>query len=177
MRMQLSRAKRRTETQDMELAMDMMVVFSKNEDDRNADSAIIERLAKKLELHTMAELKTETMAVRKLVKAKGGAHNKDTIQQVVDLLAKFKQIAGIDENSVLDGPALLRCLEKSKSLLIPHEFLCPISLEIMADPVIIATGQVNYSLIFIQLLPFFSFNFLKHQIKCFFHFCHVFPDL
>ncbi|KAL2254947.1 U-box domain-containing protein 15-like isoform X1 [Sesamum indicum] len=141
MRMQLSRAKRRTETQDMELAMDMMVVFSKNEDDRNADSAIIERLAKKLELHTMAELKTETMAVRKLVKAKGGAHNKDTIQQVVDLLAKFKQIAGIDENSVLDGPALLRCLEKSKSLLIPHEFLCPISLEIMADPVIIATGQ------------------------------------
>ncbi|KAL0291471.1 UNVERIFIED_CONTAM: U-box domain-containing protein 15 [Sesamum radiatum] len=120
--------------------MDMMVVFSKNDDDRNADGAIIERLAKKLELHTMAELKTETMAVRKLVKAKG-KHNKDTIQQVVDLLGKFKQIAGIDENSVLDGPALLRCLEKSKSLLIPHEFLCPISLEIMADPVIIATGQ------------------------------------
>ncbi|KAL0422985.1 UNVERIFIED_CONTAM: U-box domain-containing protein 15 [Sesamum latifolium] len=140
MHMQLSRAKRRTETQDMELAMDMMVVFSKNDDDRNADSAIIERLAKKLELHTMAELKTETVAVRKLAKAKG-KHNKDTIQQVVDLLGKFKQIAGIDENSVLDGPALLRCLEKSKSLLIPHEFLCPISLEIMADPVIIATGQ------------------------------------
>ncbi|KAK4437559.1 U-box domain-containing protein 15 [Sesamum alatum] len=142
MHMQLSRAKRRTETQDMELAMDMMVVFSKNDDDRNADDAIIERLAKKLELHTMAELKTETMAVRKLVKAKGGVHNnKESIQQVVDLLRKFKQIAGIDENSVLDGPALLRCLEKSKSLLIPHEFLCPISLEIMADPVIIATGQ------------------------------------
>ncbi|KAL0334504.1 UNVERIFIED_CONTAM: U-box domain-containing protein 15 [Sesamum radiatum] len=141
MHMQLSRAKRRTETQDMELAMDMMVVFSKSDDDRNADGAIIERLAKKLELHTMAELKTETMAVRKLVKAKGGKYNKDTIQQVVDLLGKFKQIAGIDENGVLDGPALLRCLEKSKSLLIPHEFLCPISLEIMADPVIIATGQ------------------------------------
>ncbi|PIN25753.1 Ubiquitin--protein ligase [Handroanthus impetiginosus] len=139
MRMQLSRAKRRTETQDMELAMDMMVVFSRN-DDRNADGAIIERLAKKLDLHTLAELKTETMAVRKLVKAKN-SHNKDSIQQVVDLLEKFKQIAGVDENSVLDGPALAKCLEKSKSLLIPHEFLCPISLEIMTDPVIIATGQ------------------------------------
>ncbi|KAK6118651.1 hypothetical protein DH2020_047564 [Rehmannia glutinosa] len=136
MHMQLNRAKRRTETQDMELAMDMMVVFSGN-DDRNADDAIIERLAKKLDLYTVADLKTETIAVRKLVKAKG----KCAIQQVVDLLEKFKQIAGIDENSVLDGPALVRCLEKSKSLLIPHEFLCPISLEIMSDPVIIATGQ------------------------------------
>lgn len=135
--MQLKRAKRRTETQDMELAMDMIVVFSRN-DERNADDAIIERLAKKLELHTAAELKAETMAVRKLVKAK----SKNVTQQVVELLARFKQIAGVDENSILDGPALVRCLEKSKSLLIPHEFLCPISLEIMADPVIIATGQV-----------------------------------
>ncbi|XP_057769122.1 U-box domain-containing protein 15-like isoform X2 [Salvia miltiorrhiza] len=136
MHMQLKRAKRRTETQDMELAMDMMVVFTRN-DERNADDAIIEKLAKKLELHTAAELKAESVAVRKLVKAKG----KNATQQVVDLLAKFKQISGVDENSVLDEPALVRCLEKSKSLLIPHEFLCPISLEIMADPVIIATGQ------------------------------------
>ncbi|KAL3813963.1 hypothetical protein ACJIZ3_015231 [Penstemon smallii] len=139
MHMQLNRAKRRTESQDMELAMDMMVVFSKD-DDRNADGAIIERLAKKLELHTMADLKTETVAVRKLVKAKN-AHNKDIVQQVVDLLTKFKQISGTDENHVLDGAASLRCLEKSKSLSIPNEFLCPISLEIMTDPVIIATGQ------------------------------------
>lgn len=150
MHRQLSRAKRRTETQDMELAMDMMVVFS-GDDDRNADDAIIERLAKKLDLHTAADLKAETMAVRKLAKAKTKfGHNQNTIQQVADLLARFKQIAGIDENSVLDGPALVRCLEKSKSLLIPHEFLCPISLEIMADPVIIATGQVNYIVAYLR---------------------------
>lgn len=135
--MQLRRAKRRTESQDMELAMDMMVVFSRT-DERTADDAIIERLAKKLELHTPADLKAEAMAIRKLVKAKG----KNATQQVVHLLEKIKQISGVDESSVLDGPALVRCLEKSKSLLIPHEFLCPISLEIMADPVIIATGQV-----------------------------------
>ncbi|GFQ01856.1 U-box domain-containing protein 15 [Phtheirospermum japonicum] len=136
MHMQLNRAKRRTETQDMELAMDMMVVFSGN-DDRNADDAIIERLAKKLDLYTVSDLKTETMAIRKLAKAKG----KNAVQQAVHLLSRFKQVSGIDENSVLDGPALVKCLEKSRSLLIPHEFLCPISLEIMSDPVIIATGQ------------------------------------
>ncbi|XP_057779835.1 U-box domain-containing protein 15-like [Salvia miltiorrhiza] len=120
MHMQLKRAKRRTETQDMELAMDMMVVFTRN-DERNADDAIIEKLAKKLELHTAAELKAESVAVRKLVKAKG----KNATQQVVDLLAKFKQISGVDENSVLDEPALVRCLEKSKSLLIPVCMLIP----------------------------------------------------
>ena len=65
--MHLKRSKRRTDTQDIELAMDMMVVFSKD-DERNADSAIIVRLAKKLELLTVEDLNAETIAVRKLVK-------------------------------------------------------------------------------------------------------------
>ncbi|RVW48220.1 U-box domain-containing protein 15 [Vitis vinifera] len=104
--MQLKRAKRRTETQDIELAMDLMVVFSKT-DDRNADTAILERLASKLELRTVADLKVETVAVRKLVKERAG----------------------------------LSAEAKVPSLVIPHEFLCPISLEIMTDPVIVATGQ------------------------------------
>ncbi|KAL2512539.1 U-box domain-containing protein 15 [Abeliophyllum distichum] len=139
MHMQLNRAKRRTETQDMELAMDMMVVFSKN-DDRNADGAIIERLAKKLDLHTVADLTTETMAIKKLVKGRS-VHNPETVQQVEDLLEKFKQIVGIEESCILDCPLSSTSLERSKSLLIPNEFLCPITLEIMVDPVIIATGQ------------------------------------
>eukprot|EP00261_Vitis_vinifera_P039815 XP_019081058.1 PREDICTED: U-box domain-containing protein 15-like [Vitis vinifera] len=48
-----------------------MVVFSKT-DDRNADTAILERLASKLELRTVADLKVETAAVRKLVKERAG---------------------------------------------------------------------------------------------------------
>ncbi|MBA0799325.1 hypothetical protein Gohar_009848 [Gossypium harknessii] len=138
MRMQLKRAKRRTDTQDMELAMDMMVVFSKT-DDRNADIAILERLANKLELHTIADLKAETAAIRKLVKHRGG-HN-ETVQQILDLLGKFKLIVGIDETVSLDGPISTRTLRRCQSSLIPNEFLCPITLEIMTDPVIVATGQ------------------------------------
>ncbi|KAL7207094.1 hypothetical protein ACSBR2_019735 [Camellia fascicularis] len=136
--MQLKRAKRRTDTQDIELAMDMMVVFSEN-DDRNADNAILERLAIKLELHTIADLKTETIAVRKLVNKKG-AHTVESTKKIVDLLEKFIHIAGIEEISVLDNP-VSKSLEKCRSLLIPNEFLCPITLEIMTDPVIVATGQ------------------------------------
>ena len=51
--------------------MDMMVVFSDN-DDRNADSAIIERLAKKLELHSVEDLNIETLAIRNLAAERKG---------------------------------------------------------------------------------------------------------
>lgn len=148
MHMQLNRAKRRRETQDMELAMDMMIAFSATSESRNVDSAILLRLANKLELHTLEHLKTETSAVAKLFaksKNKATATNTDTVQQVMGLLDKFKQAIGVDDQTILDhepAATLIKCLEKSKSLLIPHEFLCPINLEIMIDPVIIATGQV-----------------------------------
>ncbi|KAG4163334.1 hypothetical protein ERO13_D01G165800v2 [Gossypium hirsutum] len=138
MRMQLKRAKRRTDTQDMELAMDMIVIFSKK-DERNADIAILERLANKLELHTNAELKAEKTAIAKLVKQRGGYN--ETMHQIVDLLGKFKQIAGIDETVSLDGPISTRTAQTCQSPLVPHEFVCPIMLEIMTDPVIVATGQ------------------------------------
>ncbi|XP_065847828.1 U-box domain-containing protein 15 [Euphorbia lathyris] len=138
MRTQLKRSKGRTDTQDMELTMDMMVVLSKD-DDRNADGAIIKRLAQKLELHTVEDLNNETIAVRNLVREKGGT-GAQNLDQIVDLLNKFKQIVGMEVTDVLSNP-IMRKLEKSPSLIIPHEFLCPITLEIMRDPVIIASGQ------------------------------------
>ncbi|GMN50091.1 hypothetical protein TIFTF001_019243 [Ficus carica] len=138
MHMQLRRARRRSETQDMELAMDLMVVFSKKKDDRNADSAILERLANKLELHTIADLKEEAEAVRELVKRR--RHNAESLQQITDLLVKLREIAGINEALLVDG-SVSKSLKRCPSSLIPHEFLCPITLEIMTDPVIVASGQ------------------------------------
>lgn len=137
--MQMRRAKGRTETQDLELAMDMMILLS-NQDERNADRAIIERLAKKLELQTVQDLKMEAIAVGKHVRERGGK-NSEATQPIMDLLNKFNRIAGVEEINVLENPVVSRSLEKSPSLLIPHEFLCPITLEIMTDPVIVATGQ------------------------------------
>ncbi|XP_057435698.1 U-box domain-containing protein 15 [Lotus japonicus] len=139
MHVQLRRARRRTDTQDIELAMDMMVVFS-DEDDRNADSAIVERLAKKLELHTVEDLEVETVAVRNLATERKG-QQADSTQRIIKLLNKFKQIAGMEESNVIDDPVMPKMLGRSTSLVIPHEFLCPITLEIMTDPVIVASGQ------------------------------------
>ncbi|KAI7741262.1 hypothetical protein M8C21_022870 [Ambrosia artemisiifolia] len=143
---QLQGAKRRTDTLDIELAMDMMIIFSKD-DERNADIAILERLAKKLELSSVGDLEIETVAVKKLVKERGTTKHVESTEQIVDLLKKFKKVAGFDENNngninkVLEDSPSLRCFDRCLSLLVPHEFLCPISLEIMTDPVIIATGQ------------------------------------
>lgn len=140
MNVQLRRSKRRTDTQDMELAMDLMVILE-NREDRNADRAILERLAKKLELHTLADLRAETMAIKKLINERNG-ENSESSQKIIELLNKFKQIAGIEDSSALNDISLPKYLEKCPSLMIPNDFLCPISLEIMSDPVIVATGQV-----------------------------------
>ncbi|KAF9595816.1 hypothetical protein IFM89_005302 [Coptis chinensis] len=60
---------------------------------------------------------------------------------MIDLLNKFKQIAGVEVSDVLNELAEPKTLVKCPSLSVPHEFLCPITLEIMSDPVIVASGQ------------------------------------
>ncbi|KAF1892541.1 hypothetical protein Lal_00011007 [Lupinus albus] len=139
MHMQLRRVRNRTDTQDIELAMDMMVVFFE-EDDRNADSAIVERLAKKLQLHSVNDLNIETVAIRNLARERKG-QNAESTQRIINVLNKFKRFAGMEETNVIDDPIVPKMLQKCKSLIIPHEFLCPITLEIMIDPVIVASGQ------------------------------------
>ncbi|XP_037461400.1 U-box domain-containing protein 15-like [Triticum dicoccoides] len=136
---QLKRSKKRTDTQDMELAMDFMVVLQDKED-RSADRVILERLAKKLELQSLADLRAETMAIKKLINERNGQQPEST-KQIIDLLHKLKEVAGIDEKNILGEVHIPKYLEKCPSLMIPNDFLCPISLEIMTDPVIIASGR------------------------------------
>ncbi|GER43933.1 U-box domain-containing protein 15 [Striga asiatica] len=139
LRMQLRRAKKRTDTQDIELTMDLMVALSTN-NETNASIASVERLANKLSLHTPNELAHETLAIRKLVKERRGLGAEST-QQIINLLNKFKKLAGVAENGILDDPDVPKSLTKCMSIAVPNEFLCPITLEIMTDPVIVATGQ------------------------------------
>ncbi|WVZ78398.1 hypothetical protein U9M48_026112 [Paspalum notatum var. saurae] len=136
---QLKRSKKRTDTQDMELSMDFMMILQ-NKEDGNADRAILERLAKKLELQSLADLRAETMAIKKLINERNGQQPEST-KHIIELLNKFKEIAGIDEKNILGDVSIPKYLEKCPSLMIPNEFLCPISLEIMTDPVIIASGR------------------------------------
>nr|XP_004253124.1 U-box domain-containing protein 15-like [Solanum lycopersicum] len=132
---QFRRAKKRNDSQDMELTMDLMVALSTN-DDRNADGASIDRLGNKLGLRTLEDLKLETISVRRVVKERKGRHAEET-QKIVGLLNKFRSFAGLEEIE----PLMIKVHEKSTSLAIPNEFLCPITLETMTDPVTVSTGQ------------------------------------
>lgn len=145
MNAQLTRCKKRRDTQDIELAMDLMVILQKKEDDeRGSDGAILDRLASKLELQTLPDLRAETVAIKKLINERNGQHP-DSTKQIVELLSKFKAVAGVDEKNVLGGEVAVtaKSLDKCPSLMIPDDFLCPITLEIMTDPVIVASGQVS----------------------------------
>lgn len=140
--MQLKRANQKMDSQDMELTMDMMAVLS-FDTDRITECESTEKLANRLLLNTLEDLKIETVAIRKLVKERRG-QNAEGTQKIIDLLDKFKRFAGIDQVNVLDDPLPCnRSLKKCTSIAIPFEFLCPITLEIMRDPVIVATGQVH----------------------------------
>jgi len=95
----LKRCKKRSDTQDMELSMDFMMILQ-NKEDGNADRAILERLAKKLELQSLADLRAETMAIKKLINERNGQQLEST-KHIIELLNKFKEIAGIDEKNIL----------------------------------------------------------------------------
>ncbi|KAL5054091.1 hypothetical protein RYX36_034773 [Vicia faba] len=130
MHVQLGRARRRTDTQDIELAMDMMVVFS-DEDDHNAYRAIIERLTKKLELHSVKDLEVETVVVGYLARERKG-HQEESTQKIIGLLNQYKRIACMEETGVVidDDPVMPnKMFGRSTSFNIPHEFICPITLE------------------------------------------------
>lgn len=136
---QLRRTTKRTDTQDVELAMDMMIVFDKK-DDRSADSAILQRLAQRLELDSLQDLRKETMAIKRLIQERQGQFP-ETSQKIIELLKRFKKISGIEDMNGIDEVSIPKYLEKCPSLIIPNDFLCPLSLEIMIDPVIVASGQ------------------------------------
>nr|GMD10931.1 U-box domain-containing protein 15 [Ipomoea batatas] len=89
------------------------------------------------------ELNRETILVRKLVKDKKGQIKPEAMQQIIDLLNKFKRAAGLPEEPEFQDSdfVMTKSQEKAASVVIPNEFLCPITLEIMSDPVIISTGQ------------------------------------
>lgn len=129
--------------------MDLMVALSIN-NDRNADAASVERLANKLSLHTAEELRAETVSIDKLFKERRSL-SKESQQHITRVLDKLKSLAGAEENQVMDDPVAPKSPAKCPSVAVPHEYLCPITLEIMRDPVIVATGQVYFSFLLVYV--------------------------
>ncbi|KAL6497718.1 U-box domain-containing protein 14 [Orobanche hederae] len=136
---QFKRAITQTESTDLQLVMDLAA--AQMEDD--PDPLVFERLSEKLHLRTTTDVKRELIAIHEMVISCGGAPqgvSDEYIETMSYLLRKLKEcvmidytdndFAEIDKNSI-----------KHRSPIIPDDFRCPISLELMKDPVIVSTGQ------------------------------------
>lgn len=78
-------------------------------------------------IHQETETKVETESKENLV----SCNQNETAYQMETSKNSSETSSLLDENKKSDAPA------------IPVDFLCPISLELMRDPVIVSTGQVD----------------------------------
>eukprot|EP00249_Psilotum_nudum_P018897 c27008_g1_i1 orf=278-1879(+) len=141
---QLKRAKGRVDTQDMELYSDVNIVLSESTD-RDVLSAALERLAEKLELKTFTEIRQESIAFNRVILEKCG-EKMESFEQMSLLLRLLKDLAlkdseDIDMNDHEKNTYAAGVHADKPSSPVPDDFRCPISLELMRDPVIVATGQ------------------------------------
>ncbi|KAL8525636.1 hypothetical protein ACS0TY_015032 [Phlomoides rotata] len=147
---QFSRAKGRADASDVELYDDLISLHNKNVDTAAKDLELLSRLVEKLELGGIADLTQESLALHEMVGATGG-DPEESIEKMSMLLKKVKDFVQT-VNPDIDSTASEKSAPTSssgkaptegnqKNHIIPDDFRCPISLELMNDPVIVSTGQ------------------------------------
>ncbi|KAL1558059.1 U-box domain-containing protein 13 [Salvia divinorum] len=144
---QFLRAKGRVDAPDIELYEDLMCIYNKN-NDAGEDIDVLRRLVDRLQLSGIADLTQESLALHEMVGATGG-DPEESIEKMSMLLKKVKEFVqttnpNIDSTTAENSAPTSsggKVLTNQKSLVIPDDFRCPISLELMKDPVIVSTGQ------------------------------------
>ncbi|CAJ1933106.1 unnamed protein product [Sphenostylis stenocarpa] len=146
---QFRRAKGRVDELDVRLYEDMLSLYN-NSNDAATDPSVLSRLAEKLQLMGIADLTQESLALHEMVASSGGDPGA-RIEKISMLLKKIKdyvQTENLVKDDNLGGKGIFAKVygvgtnEKShQAPVIPDDFRCPISLELMKDPVIVSTGQ------------------------------------
>ncbi|XP_074559347.1 U-box domain-containing protein 13-like [Curcuma longa] len=131
---QFKRAKERIDSPDAELYTELLMVYHMSVD-ANVDCSILQRLAEKLELMSVSDLKQESVILHEMV-ANDGDHG-EVIEKMSMLLKRIKDFVQTHESELVS----LTSRDACETLVIPNDFRCPISLELMRDPVIVSTGQ------------------------------------
>ncbi|XP_077220235.1 plant U-box 14 [Tasmannia lanceolata] len=132
---QFRRAKGRMETPDLQLFMDLSL--ARIEED--TDPHVLKRLTEKLQLRTINDLKKESHALHEMV-ISGDEDPSEYLEEMSSLLKKLTDSV-LTENPDMDTSEIEKSSMKHRSPVIPDDFRCPISLELMKDPVIVSTGQ------------------------------------
>ncbi|CAL9246352.1 unnamed protein product [Arabidopsis halleri] len=132
---QFKRAKERREEYDIQLSHDLAMA----EDVMDPDPNILKRLSQELQLSTIDELKKESHAIHEYFLSYDGDPD-DCFERMSSLLKKLVDFVTM-ESSDPDPSTGNRIISRHRSPVIPEYFRCPISLELMKDPVIVSTGQ------------------------------------
>ncbi|KAK1420810.1 hypothetical protein QVD17_22687 [Tagetes erecta] len=146
---QFKRAKGRTDPPDVELYEDLSSLYHK---DVNVveDPAVMKRLVEKLHLTEITDLTHESIALHEMVTASCRDPDESVekmsmvLKQIKDFVQTESPFAGSPpgETSALPSCTGQGTLVKNvNNGAIPDDFRCPISLELMKDPVIVSTGQ------------------------------------
>ncbi|XP_022139309.1 U-box domain-containing protein 14 [Momordica charantia] len=133
---QFKRAKERVNSADAELDKDLAI----SEEEKDPDPAILKRLSEKLHLRTINDLKKESLAIHELVISSDGDPG-DVFGKMSSILKKLKDFVQSENPEVETSQGERSTTIKHRSPVIPDDFRCPISLELMRDPVIVSTGQ------------------------------------
>ncbi|CAN6481993.1 unnamed protein product [Victoria cruziana] len=141
---QLRRAKDRSYSfPDEELLLDLQTILSDSED----NVEMLKRVAQKLQLANVNEIEQEFQALQVAVteNSNGDKAGNCNVEQMVNILERLKKfVVSSDDHPAADAVGAKSepvDEKKPESLVIPDDFRCPISLELMRDPVIVATGQ------------------------------------
>ncbi|KAM3698371.1 hypothetical protein ACB098_06G183800 [Castanea mollissima] len=132
---QFQRAKGRIDTLDLQLDIDLATAQKEKE----PDPAVLKRLSEKLHLKTINDIKKESLALHEMVISSNGDPG-DCFEKMSSLLKKIKDWV-LTANPQAETSEGEKGLIKHRSPVIPDDFRCPISLELMKDPVIVSTGQ------------------------------------
>ncbi|XP_059300517.1 U-box domain-containing protein 13-like isoform X1 [Lycium ferocissimum] len=144
---QFQRAKGRVDTPDAELHEDLLSLYSKS-NDAAIDPAFLRPLVEKLQLTGIYDLTQESCALHEMVTATGEDPD-ERIEKMSVILRKIKDFvltetpeidsSSREKSSTCSGQASTETTHKAP--VIPDDFRCPISLELMKDPVIVSSGQ------------------------------------
>ncbi|CAI9297925.1 unnamed protein product [Lactuca saligna] len=141
---QFRRAKGRIDPPDVELYEDLSSLYNKNINIEE-DPAVLNRLAEKLHLTEITDLTHESIALHEMVTITGDPE--ETVEKMSSLLKRIKDFVQTEthdpkvETSHLPSCTQGTVVKNLKNSIIPDDFRCPISLELMKDPVIVSTGQ------------------------------------
>lgn len=136
---QFKRAVGRMESPDLPMVKDLAAAQMYDD----PDPIVFKRLSEKLNLMTMNDIKKESLAIHEMVISSGGVPDgvsEEYLETMSFLLRKLKDCV-VMSNPDSDASESDKTSFQYRSPVIPDDFRCPISLELMKDPVIVSTGQ------------------------------------